>query len=143
MNVTTDLTIAGRIAQFGSGMIKEVSAKLLGQFVTCLEGRLGGDLPAAGLSAAGAVVAGTGAAASGGAAGSQPAPAATWPGSPVQALLRVSLAAATAAGAAVAASAERAPIDLMSVAGSAVYKRLVPLVIGIVVVTVVIYLIVR
>ena len=46
VNVTTDLTIAGRIAQFGSGMIKEVSAKLLGQFVTCLEGRLGGDLPA-------------------------------------------------------------------------------------------------
>ncbi len=44
VNVTTDLTIAGRIAQFGSGMIKEVSAKLLGQFVTCLEGRLGGDL---------------------------------------------------------------------------------------------------
>ena len=45
VSVTTDLTIAGRIAQFGSGMIKEVSAKLLGQFVTCLEGRLGGDLP--------------------------------------------------------------------------------------------------
>src|SRR5215469_11353399 len=44
VTVTTDLTIAGRIAQFGSGMIKEVSAKLLGQFVHCLEGRLGGDL---------------------------------------------------------------------------------------------------
>ena len=41
--VSTDLTIAGRIAQFGSGMIKEVSAKLLGQFVECLEGKLGGE----------------------------------------------------------------------------------------------------
>src|SRR5215469_4223321 len=40
VRVSTDLTIAGRIAQFGSGMIKEVSAKLLGQFVTCLEGKL-------------------------------------------------------------------------------------------------------
>ena len=37
VTVTTDLTIAGRIAQFGSGMIKEVSTKLLGQFVDCLE----------------------------------------------------------------------------------------------------------
>src|SRR5215472_10796370 len=44
VTVSTDLTIAGRIAQFGSGMIKEVSAKLLGQFVECLEGRLGGNL---------------------------------------------------------------------------------------------------
>ena len=45
--VTTDLTIAGRIAQFGSGMIKEVSATLLGQFVTCLEAKLGAGLPVA------------------------------------------------------------------------------------------------
>jgi carbon monoxide dehydrogenase subunit G len=151
VNVTTDLTIAGRVAQFGSGMIKEVSAKLLGQFVQCLEGKLGADLPAAtdasaggaavasaavaGAAVAGAVVAGTGAAASGGAqAGSVPVPAATG---------AVSAGAGAAAGAAVATSAEPAPIDLMSVAGSAVYKRLVPLVIGIVVVAVVIYLIVR
>jgi carbon monoxide dehydrogenase subunit G len=47
VSVTTDLVLAGRITQFGSGMIKEVSAKLLGQFVTCLEGKLGGDMPAA------------------------------------------------------------------------------------------------
>ncbi|MBO0810282.1 MAG: SRPBCC family protein, partial [Actinobacteria bacterium] len=33
VNVSTDLKISGRIAQFGSGMIKEVSVKLLGQFV--------------------------------------------------------------------------------------------------------------
>src|SRR5215470_7936699 len=43
VTVSTDLTIAGRIAQFGSGMIKEVSAKLLGQFTDCLERRLGGS----------------------------------------------------------------------------------------------------
>src|SRR5215475_2138680 len=53
VTVSTDLTIAGRVAQFGSGMIKEVSAKLLGQFTDCLEDRLGGGLDAAdGLSAA-------------------------------------------------------------------------------------------
>src|SRR5215469_9288219 len=47
VTVDTDLTIAGRIAQFGSGMIKEVSAKLLGQFVQCLEQRLGDGAAAA------------------------------------------------------------------------------------------------
>lgn len=40
VSLSTDLRLSGRIAQFGSGMIKEVSAKLLGQFVTCLEGKL-------------------------------------------------------------------------------------------------------
>ena len=37
VTVDTDLKISGKIAQFGSGMIKEVSGKLLGQFVECLE----------------------------------------------------------------------------------------------------------
>ncbi|HEY2315993.1 MAG TPA: SRPBCC family protein [Streptosporangiaceae bacterium] len=142
VNVTTDLTIAGRVAQFGSGMIKEVSAKLLGQFVQCLEGKLGADLPvAADPSTAGAVAADTGVAAavSGGAAASAPVPAATGAVSTGAA----AAGAAAAVGAAVASSAEPEPIDLMSVAGSAVYKRLVPLVIGIVVLAVLIYLIVR
>src|ERR1700739_3739838 len=55
VSVSTDLTIAGRIAQFGGGMIKEVSAKLLGQFVTCREGKLnaGADSQAVVIGAAG------------------------------------------------------------------------------------------
>jgi uncharacterized protein len=48
VTVNTDLTIAGRIAQFGSGMIKEVSAKLLTQFVECLEAKLSAAPAAAG-----------------------------------------------------------------------------------------------
>jgi carbon monoxide dehydrogenase subunit G len=40
VTVDTDLKISGRIAQFGNGMIKEISGKLLGQFVDCLEGKL-------------------------------------------------------------------------------------------------------
>ena len=40
--VTTDLTITGKAAQFGRGnVIKDVSDKLLGQFVACLEQQLG------------------------------------------------------------------------------------------------------
>jgi carbon monoxide dehydrogenase subunit G len=41
--VDTDLKIVGKLAQFGSGMLQQVSEKLLGQFVDSLEARLGED----------------------------------------------------------------------------------------------------
>ncbi|MHB1554741.1 MAG: SRPBCC family protein [Acidimicrobiales bacterium] len=37
VSVTTDLTITGRVAQFGRGVLADVSTKLLGQFVDSLE----------------------------------------------------------------------------------------------------------
>ena len=37
VTVDTDLTITGKIAQFGSGMIQEISEKLLSQFTASLE----------------------------------------------------------------------------------------------------------
>ncbi|WP_019544871.1 SRPBCC family protein [Streptomyces sulphureus] len=40
VSVHTDLSITGKLAQFGSGMIKEISEKLLAQFVSNLEERL-------------------------------------------------------------------------------------------------------
>jgi carbon monoxide dehydrogenase subunit G len=43
VTVDTDLKISGKLAQFGSGMIKEVSQKLLGQFVTALEAKIADD----------------------------------------------------------------------------------------------------
>jgi carbon monoxide dehydrogenase subunit G len=44
VDVSTDLSITGKAAQFGRGnVIKDVSDKLLGQFVSCLEQRLGGE----------------------------------------------------------------------------------------------------
>ena len=51
--MVTDLTVTGRVAQFGRGVMADVSAKLLGQFVDCLENKLlvdvadVGDLPSA------------------------------------------------------------------------------------------------
>jgi uncharacterized protein len=139
VNVTTDLMIAGRIAQFGSGMIKEVSAKLLGQFVQCLEGRLGGDLPVA----AGAVEQPATAPGIEPVPDAQRAPGAAGPAARTASEPAGASAAATGAAAAVPASAEPAPINLMSVAGGAISKRLVPLAIALVVVAVVSYLIVR
>jgi carbon monoxide dehydrogenase subunit G len=41
VEVTTDLSITGKPAQFGRGVMQDVSDKLLGQFVSCLEQRLG------------------------------------------------------------------------------------------------------
>ena len=40
VEVATDLAITGKPAQFGRGVMQEVSDKLLGQFVGCLEQRL-------------------------------------------------------------------------------------------------------
>jgi hypothetical protein len=37
VKVVTDLTVTGRVAQFGRGVLSDVSAKLLTQFVECLE----------------------------------------------------------------------------------------------------------
>ncbi|WP_141014375.1 SRPBCC family protein [Nocardioides sambongensis] len=42
VEVATDLAITGKPAQFGRGVMQDVSDKLLGQFVTCLEQRLAG-----------------------------------------------------------------------------------------------------
>jgi len=169
VTVTTDLTIAGRIAQFGSGMIKEVSAKLLGQFVQCLEGRLGGGsggadgrwaaAPTMPGSAGSASVAAASPASQTPVAAAAPSPAAA-AGSPAVAGAAAASASGAAAGGAeeagsaplagnleaagrAARDAEPAPLDLMSVAGGAIYKRLGPAVVVLVVLGVVIYLIVR
>jgi carbon monoxide dehydrogenase subunit G len=37
VSVVTDLAVTGRVAQFGRGVLADVSAKLLDQFVNCLE----------------------------------------------------------------------------------------------------------
>ncbi len=57
VEVTTDLKITGRPAQFGRGVMQEVSDKLLAQFTACLETKLGSgveDEPASPLSVVGA-----------------------------------------------------------------------------------------
>jgi carbon monoxide dehydrogenase subunit G len=63
VSVVTDLSITGRPAQFGRGVMNEVGDKILGQFASCLSERLGSDGSPAAADAAGATAAGTGAAA--------------------------------------------------------------------------------
>jgi uncharacterized protein len=116
VTVETDLTISGKIAQLGGGMIKEVSTKLLGQFVGCLEERLAADVPGAAPVAAEPA----------GSAGTPPAPAPT-----------------IVAPRIVAVAAPAEPVDLMSLAGGSLAKRLVPLAVGVAVVAVVVYVLRR
>ncbi len=53
VSVETDLAVTGKPAQFGRGVMQDVSDKLLGQFVACLEQRLTAPGPSGGESATG------------------------------------------------------------------------------------------
>lgn len=115
VSVDTDLSVSGKIAQFGKSAINEVSQKLLGQFAECLEAKLIAGQAAATAASSGAEASGEAVVSSDvGAPNTPPAP-------PV----------------------EPEALDLMSIAGSAVYKRLIPVVVVVVVVVVAIIAIVR
>ncbi|TAM71036.1 MAG: carbon monoxide dehydrogenase [Microbacteriaceae bacterium] len=47
VEVSTDLSVTGKPAQFGRGVIQDVSDKLLGQFVDCISAKLGPDAASA------------------------------------------------------------------------------------------------
>lgn len=42
VDVTTDMNVTGKPAQFGRGVIQDISDKLLAQFVQCVVGKVGG-----------------------------------------------------------------------------------------------------
>ncbi|WP_341716215.1 SRPBCC family protein [Micromonospora sp. FIMYZ51] len=157
VSVDTDLKISGKLAQFGSGMIKEVSGKLLAQFVANLEAKLATEgapvepLPtaaapvepvatsatatASGTSAASAIA---GTSASAGSSGTSASAAGEKsPGGPSAAAVagRPEAPAAAPAGRTAARpepAAEPEALDLLDVAGGSVAKRLVPVLVGVV-----------
>lgn len=47
VSVVTDLDVTGRVAQFGRGVLADVSSKLMGQFAECLSEQLATPTPAA------------------------------------------------------------------------------------------------
>ena len=53
VEVLTDLAITGKPAQFGRGVMQDVSDKLLGQFTACLEQKVGDASAASAAAAAG------------------------------------------------------------------------------------------
>ncbi len=154
VDVVTDLTITGKVAQFGRGVLADVSSKLLGQFVEALEadlereGTVGGPPPAppggseAAVSAGGpAHLSSDASPATNGASGTSPAPSET-PATPEAAPSPTSDAPSTsgsggsgsgAAGSGAASQGPRRvdhpepePIDLVDIAGSSIARRLLP-----------------
>jgi carbon monoxide dehydrogenase subunit G len=113
VSVSTDLKITGKIAQFGSGMIQEVSKKLLGQFVACLETKLTSPAEESPASAPAAVA---------------PEPAAASAPTPTPTR---------------APAAEPEALDVLALSRGAMAKRLVPLIAGVAVVAIIIYLVAR
>jgi carbon monoxide dehydrogenase subunit G len=102
VTVNTDLSVTGKVAQFGRGAMADISDKLLAQFVVNLN----------------ALIA------------EQPATAAAPAAAP-----------APTEGVRTIESAEVAPLDLLSAAGSPILKRAIPVVV--VVVAVLVWLVVR
>ncbi|MGC4759371.1 SRPBCC family protein [Micromonospora trifolii] len=158
VSVDTDLKISGKLAQFGSGMIKEVSGKLLAQFVANLEAKLAAEPPApappadapepptsqadAGEpvafpaaappelapAASATAIATTPSTAAVAPSPVEPSPASPSPASPVE----PSVPQPSAATGRVAPTAEPEALDLLSIAGGSVTKRLVPVLVGLV-----------
>jgi uncharacterized protein len=121
VSVVTDLTVTGRVAQFGRGVLADVSAKLLGQFVDCLETSVlsgsAGAPEAAGAPAAPAAA--TDEVAAGTAPTAPPAAPAAAPSAPAPE--------ASAPNVRKIDSPEARPVDLFDAAGTPVLKRLAPL----------------
>jgi len=127
VHVDTDLNVTGKVAQFGRGVMADVSAKLMDQFVACLSTTIldAGDRPATGDAGD------TGAAADPPTGPSPAASAAAPPAAPSSGPRRI-------------AAAEAEAVDLVRAAGGAVAKRVVPLLAAaIVVVGVVVWLVTR
>jgi carbon monoxide dehydrogenase subunit G len=150
VSVSTDLSITGKPAQFGRGVMNDVGGKLLGRFADCLAGQLAGGAPEAPAADAAPASVQAGVPAESQLNGSEPA------GTPVAATSAAGAAAGTASTGAVAGTEpaatepaaatpepatasssapasvldaprhEAEPIDLMEAAGGAVAKRVVP-----------------
>ena len=150
VSVVTDLTVTGKVAQFGRGVLADVSSKLLGQFVECLHADLLGSAPAAAAASASATPAkptattpSNGHTGSGNkrAATSGPAASTTTAAAPAAA----PPATATTTSSPTAPSAQpppvddvrkidskpAQPVDLLDAAGIPVAKRAIPIVAGV------------
>ena len=158
VKVMTDLSITGRAAQFGRGVMADVSTKLLGQFVDCLEKNVlaagAGAESGTGAAAVGDAApvgeaapevqeapaeVGVGRAAATGGGGAAPgAPVTREPGGASDAALAggpsgngsKSEQATVSSGPRQVVSRPAEPVDLLGAAGSPVIKRLLPALAG-------------
>ncbi|WP_018505814.1 SRPBCC family protein [Parafrankia discariae] len=127
VSVLTDLKITGRVAQFGRGVISDVSTNLLGRFVESLESTvLSGDAAPAPAATAPEAVVPTSPAVAPTPPTVAPAPAAA---SPAVAPAPVT-AAPVPAAVRVISQPEPEPVNLLDTAGAPVVRRLAPVLVG-------------
>src|SRR4051794_17756402 len=107
VSVVTELTVTGKVAQFGRGVLADVSAKLLQQFVDCLETNVLSGQPAEAPAPAPATEATTAA---------EPAAAPAEAPAPAVAEVRK------------ITSAPAEPVNLVGTAGAPVVKRAAPII---------------
>jgi uncharacterized protein len=110
VKIDTDLNVTGKVAQFGRGVMADVSSKLLGQFASCLQAMVLADDAATEVPAA--------------------APAATAPEAPAPV---TSSGASENGGVRTINSPEAQPVDLLDASSDALIKRVVPIVAALVV----------
>ena len=143
VTMTTDLTITGRPAQFGRGVMAEVGNKILGQFADCLAAQLSSDSAGQGggdEAAAAAPANGNGADAAETSTDTGAAPPAAAAAGSGGAESAASEGAASTGGGTAAEGPRHAagytrspePIDLLESAGAPMLKRLLPVVGGLV-----------
>jgi carbon monoxide dehydrogenase subunit G len=137
VSVDTDLNVTGKVAQFGRGVMADVSSKLLGQFVSCLESNvLSGNGSAADAAPAAESATTTDSAATTEDGDAEPPAAALGASDAAPAAAPL----ANDSGVRVIDSPEAQPVDLMDAAGGAVAKRLVPVLAGVTLLAILIWL---
>ncbi|MBX6356186.1 MAG: SRPBCC family protein [Micromonosporaceae bacterium] len=153
VDVATELTVTGKPAQFGRGMLADVSGKLLNQFAECLAGQLAssssesapapapGPSPEASASASAAPGAGSG---STGSAPDSAAPDSPAGGSAAPGSTSAAPAPAGSTTAAPAPADQVEPIDLLKVTGiSGAVRRYAPYGMAVIALGVLAWLVVR
>lgn len=124
VTMITDMKVTGRPAQFGRGVMADVSDKIIGQFASCLSNKLGASSESAsgsGAAASASSSASAGGSSSGGSAVSTAAPATS--GAP----------STNGAGPKLVSAPQPnqvEAINLLDSAGAPVVKRLVPVLLG-------------
>jgi uncharacterized protein len=137
VTMVTDMTITGRPAQFGRGVISDVADKIIGQFSSCVASKLApeqevasGAAPAAEPAAAPKAPAAAGSGRGSGSNGTGPAAAAATATAPAKGPVPASAPSAPATAprpvAAAPMRSEVDAIDLLDTAGAPVLKRLAP-----------------
>ena len=124
VTIDTDLNVTGKVAQFGRGVMADVSSKLLGQFVESLEANVLSEEAGGAGNGQAAPAPAEAPAAAGATEPTSPAPPA--PSTPPAPISPAPGTAAANGGVRKIEHPDAEPVDLVKTAGGAVGKRLVP-----------------